>query len=84
MLLVSHDEALLEKGVDRLVEVRGARLHGGARPIHSPLRPFAHSPIRPFAHSPIHTPHHIYYRAAALSLARFEPLATTVHYRSNC
>lgn len=27
-LLVSHDEALLERGVDRLVEVRAARLHG--------------------------------------------------------
>ena len=28
VLLVSHDEALLERGVDRLVEVRAARLHG--------------------------------------------------------
>ena len=28
VLLVSHDEALLDKGVDRLVEVRGSRLHG--------------------------------------------------------
>ena len=27
-LLVSHDEALLDRGVDRLVEVRGSRLHG--------------------------------------------------------
>ena len=27
-LLVSHDEALLEKGVDRLIEVRGGRLRG--------------------------------------------------------
>jgi ATPase subunit of ABC transporter with duplicated ATPase domains len=28
VLLVSHDEALLDRGVDRLVEVRGSRLHG--------------------------------------------------------
>lgn len=28
VLLVSHDEALLENAVDRLVEVRGGRLHG--------------------------------------------------------
>mmetsp|Transcript_13047 Transcript_13047/g.54784 ORF Transcript_13047/g.54784 Transcript_13047/m.54784 type:complete len:717 (+) Transcript_13047:70-2220(+) len=27
-LIVSHDEQLLERGVDRLVEVRAARLHG--------------------------------------------------------